>query len=145
MIPEEAKRKAELDGMFADISLGNPDAVHVCWAVFQFSHVLDDLFDRDVTLPVETVGLALLTFTEAVAANPFFQANRDILLGSMRVSTVEWIDSENWRKREDIRERVAAEVLKSQYQNFFYTVAGLCGGIGHMQAMSAKYREYQWD
>jgi hypothetical protein len=145
MIHEQAERPEQIRAMFEEICCGNQDAVHTCWAVFQFLHVIDDLVDRDHDLPIETVGLSLLAFTEAVAANPFFQANRDILLGHMRVAVLEWVDSERWRKREDLREKIAAEVLKSQYQNFFYLIASLCGGLSHMSAITQKYRQYHWD
>lgn len=145
MIPEFAQRKQHFDTMFRELCCGNEDAVHVCWSVFQFLHVIDDLVDKDVPVTVDTVGLSLLTFTEAVAANAFFQANRDILLGALRVGVIEWLDSEKWKDRSDIREQMAALVLKSQYQNFFFLIASLCGGIAHMAAMTAKYRQYQWD
>lgn len=145
MIHEQLERPDQIRGMFDEICCGNQDAVHTCWAVFQFLHVIDDLYDRDHVVSIDTVGLALLGFTESIAANPFFQANRDILLGQLRVSVLEWVDSEKWRTREDIREKLAAEVLKSQYQNFFYLIASLCGGLHHMAAVTQKYRQYHWD
>jgi hypothetical protein len=145
MIPEFDQRRQHFDTMFRELCCSNEDAIHVCWSVFQFLHVIDDLVDRDVQVSVDTVGLTLLTFTEAVSANPFFQTNRDILLGALRVGVIEWLDSERWKLRPDVREQMAAMVMKSQYQNFFFLVASLCGGITHMAACAQKYRQFQWD
>jgi hypothetical protein len=131
--------------MFEDICRGDQEALHVCWSLFRFLHVLDDMFDGDQEFSARAAGLSFLDFTETVACNPFFQAHRDLLCGSMRVALVEWIDSEAWRTREDLREKVAAEVLKSQYQNIFFLIASLVGGLPHMAAMSAKWRDYNWD
>lgn len=145
MISEYEQQRDHFETMFQEICLGNTDAVHVCWSVFQFLHVIDDLVDKDKLVSPAAVGISLLMFTEAVSANPFFQQNRDALLGVLRVGVMEWVDSESWKVREDPRERAAAEVIKSGYQNVFYTVAGLCGGLVHMQAMTTKYRQFQFD
>ena len=65
--------RARLDAMFRDLCCNDESAVHVCWSVFQFVHVLDDLVDRDKEVAVETVGLSFIILLETVAANPFFQ------------------------------------------------------------------------
>jgi hypothetical protein len=137
--------KQKIDTIFTEVCCGDQNAFHACWAVYQFLHVIDDLVDRDQEVDARTVGLTLVVFTEAVSANPFFQANRDVLLGTFRTGVMEWIDSEAWRKRSDIKDQMAAEVIKSGYQNFFFQVAYLCGGPAHMNAMSEKHREYCWD
>jgi hypothetical protein len=145
MIHEYSEKQAHFDRVFQDLCLGNQEAIQVCHSVFQFLHIIDDLVDKDHPVPVDVVGVHLLDFIETVALNPFFQKHREALCGCLRVGVLEWVDSEKWRAREDVREKLAAEVLKSQYQNFFYLIAGLCGGISHMAAMTAKHREYQWD
>jgi hypothetical protein len=143
-LPEVSTGGARLDAMFRELCCGSEDALHVCWAFYQFLHVVDDLVDRDVPVAVDTVGFHLIAFTEVVACNPFFQAHRDLLMGAFRVAVVEWLDSEEWAKREDVWDKMAARVLKSQYQNLFFLIASLCGGVAHMRAMTAKYREYQY-
>jgi hypothetical protein len=137
--------KEKIGQIFHDVARGDEHAVHVCWSVYQFLHVIDDLVDRDQALDARTVGLSFLVFTETVAANPFFQANREVLLGALRTGVIEWIDSEAWKNRDDLKCRMAAEVIKSGYQGLFFQVAYLCGGLAHMQAMSEKHREYCWD
>jgi hypothetical protein len=137
--------KEKIGQIFNDVSCGDQDAVHVCWSVYQFLHVIDDLVDRDQVLDARTVGLTFLVFTEAVAANPFFQANRNVLLGALRIGVIQWVDSEAWKKRDDLKCQMAAEVIKSGYQEFFFQVAYICGGLSHMQAMAEKHREYCWD
>lgn len=145
MIHEYGEKKAHFDGMFREMCAGDEDAFHVCWAVFQFLHVVDDLVDRDHPVTPEVVGLSLVVFIEAVAANLFFQKHRGPLLACLRTSVMEWVDSEKWRARADLREKLAAEILKSQYQNFFFLISGICGGLLHQHAMSTKFRQYQWD
>ena len=145
MIHEFVEKPTHFEALFQEVCMGDPDAVEVCRSVFQFLHIIDDLVDRDHPVPVELIGEQLLVFIETVALNPFFQRHRSALCGCLRVGVIEWVDSEKWRLRTDVREKIAAEVLKSQYQNFFYMVAGLVGGVKHMSAMAAKYRQFQWD
>lgn len=145
MIHELEQRGVHFDAMFRELCLGNEDAVKVCWSVFRFLHVLDDLFDRDHPVTPADLGLSLLSLVETLSENPFWLAHVGSLLPVLRVGVMEWIDSEAWRARTDVREKLAAEVLKSGYQNFFYAIAGVLGGTVHMQAMTEKYRQYQWD
>lgn len=145
MIHEFVEKHAHFESVFQEVCLGDAEAIDVCRSVFQFLHIIDDLVDRDHPVSVDLVGEQLIVFIETLALNPFFQRHRNALCGCLRVSIIEWVDSEKWRARQDVREKIAAEVLKSQYQNFFYLVAGLCGGVKHMSAIAAKYRQYQWD
>lgn len=145
MIHEFEERGQHLDTMFRELCAGNEAALDVCWSAYRFLHVIDDLVDRDHPVPVVEVGMSLLAFTDTVSLNPFWQQYARELLAVLRVGVLEWVDSEQWRTREDVREKLAAEVIKSGYQNFFYSIAGFCGGLAHMQAMTAKYRQFQWD
>jgi len=145
MMTMNVELRGKIGQIFSDVACGNQEAVHVCWSVYQFAHVVDDLVDRDQVLDARTIGMTFLVFTETVSANPFFQANREVLLGALRTGVVGWIDSESWKHRDALKCKLAAEVLKSSYQEFFFQVAYLCGGLLHMQAMSEKHREYCWD
>jgi hypothetical protein len=145
MIHELPKRGPELEAMFRELCRDDQHAVNACWAAWRFLHVIDDLADRDHPVPVADVGIALLDFTETAALNPFWQSHARELAAVLRVGVMEWVDSEKWRQREDVREKLAAEVIKSGYQNLFYLIAGLVGGTSHMQAMTEKWRQFQWD
>jgi hypothetical protein len=143
--PKSTKLDGEsLVSAVEEIVCGDASARQFVWAYYAFIHVIDDLFDRDVPLDAGTVALAFINYTETVAANPFFQAHRDFLLGLMRAGVLAWADSEEWRARPDVREKLAAEVIKSSYQEVLWAVAGLCGGLVHQRVMTSKYREYDW-
>jgi hypothetical protein len=130
--------------MFREICRGDEAAISLCWSLYQFLHVLDDLVDRDVPVTPEMVGLSFLSCVETFAANPFFQQHRDLILGALRPAVIQWVNSEEWRKRDDVREKVAAEVIKSGYQDVFYLIAGLVGGLPHQLEVAARWREYDW-
>jgi len=144
MTEDQKTRQESIDRLFTEISCGNPAARQFCWAAYRWLHVVDDLFDRDYEVPVAHVALSLIEFTESVAANPFFQENRNFLLGVFRCGVLQWSQSEEWRTRADPREKIAAEVIKSGYQELFWAVAGLCGGIVFQNEISTKHREYDW-
>lgn len=133
----------EFSKAFAEIANGDESARQFCVVFFEFVHLLDDLADKDkARSPVEVVAVVCAAL-ETFAANPFFQAHRDLLLGAIRVGGIAWTASESFRRREGVVDRMAAEVLKSGYQEVFFAVAAITGGMAHAAAMSEKYRGYE--
>lgn len=129
---------------FTEIANGNDDAAHFCASVHAFAHLIDDLYDKDHTPKPEDVAWVLAGFITDIAENPFFQAHRAQLLAAIRSSLLSWVSSEQFKAREDVRDKLAAEVLKSGYQDVFFVVADLVGGMNHALVMSTKWRGYDF-
>jgi len=117
----------------------------MCAAWYNFCHVLDDLVDRDKPVTAERVGMMVLGVLEGLATNPFFQTHAAALLPVFRLGALNWVESERLRAEGDERERWAAEVFKSLYQEVFWLTAGICGGREHQLAMMRKHRKVDWD
>ena len=132
----------DVHAALAEISSGDERAHQFLVTTYEFIHLLDDLIDRDEERSSVEVGLIVYSFIETIAANEFFQAHRAVLLGSLRSGVISWVASEQFRKREPVVDKLAAEVLKSGYQELFYLVASITGGMKHAMSMSSKYRSY---
>lgn len=135
----------DFDAIFRDITKGDQHAFDFCNAFFRWVHCLDDLVDKDKDVPPGAVSFLFFSLIQTVACNPFFQQHKTELLSTMLLASQAWADSEEWKKRENVLHKIASQVLKSQYQDVFIHVAALCGGQIHMQEMSQKYRDYNFD
>lgn len=133
------------DEIFKDIAKGDTDAYDFCNALFRWVHCLDDLVDKDKLVPPTAVSMLLFSFIHVIACNPFFQKHKTELLSTILLALQAWADSEEWKTRPDVLHRITSQVLKSEYQNVFIHVAALCGGQCHMQEISRKYRDYDYD
>lgn len=143
--PEEKTAQAtQVAESLWEISNGDENAAHFCGSLHSFAHLIDDLYDKDHTPAPNDVAWVLAGFIEDVASNPFFQKNAPVLLTGIRSALLSWASSEQFKAREDVRDKLAAEVLKSGYQDVFFLVAGLTGGMSHALKMSEKWRGYDF-
>ncbi len=133
-----------VEDCFRDISRGDAECYDFCRSYLDFVHCLDDLIDKDKPTDVQAVCHTFLKLIYCLSDNTFFQRHKVALLNVIHSSTVAYIDSEKLRLSEDPVKRVAAEVLKSEYQNVFYRAAYCAGGFSHELLMSSKYRDYDF-
>lgn len=126
---------------FEEIANGNEPARQCCWAIYGFLHLIDDLYDRDHVVSPEEMATVVVAFQETVAANPFFQTHREALLALLRVAWTSWVSSEG-PPVQDAPEGTG-DVLKSAYQEIFFFIASVTGGLPYGLAMSRKYRGYK--
>lgn len=122
----------------------DPNAVTFSKVVFRFVHLLDDLFDRDKDRSADDVALTFFALVDQVASNPFFQAHKASLMPVLYSSAKAWSASERLRKSPAVQDNVAAEVLKSEYQNLFFHVALLAGGVEFAHHWETKHRSYNF-
>lgn len=126
-----------------EISKGDELARQFCIVAFEFFHLVDDLFDKQ-DRTANDVTVVLCAFIETIASNPFFQANKAQLLPVMRSGAIAWAGSESLKTRGGLTEKLAAEVLKSWYQELFYAVAAIVGGVPHALVCAEKFRGYDF-
>lgn len=135
---------SEPSEILGEICAGDQAALDFCSDFYELLHMVDDLFDQDNHVGAVEVGHVLVSAIESFARNPFFVEHKEALLPAIRSSVVAWVDSEQWRSREDVREQIASHVMKSQYHEVFFMVAGIVGGLSHQMEMTRKHREYDW-
>jgi hypothetical protein len=134
-----------IERVIEDVTQGDQYAKEFLAAIFQFFHMLDDLYDRDKDLTPHQVAKTIYLCLHSLACNPFFQKHKESLLPVMMTSSIAWADSEHWQKKEGPLDRLAGQVLKSQYQDLFYLTASLIGGMEHAASICQKYRQYDYD
>lgn len=137
-----AGQKDEIYAAFAEIANGEESARQFCIVLWEFFHLLDDLHDGDQKRSPGEIALVTVAFIETVSANPFFQAHRDLLLGVIRTGAIQWADSERFRAKDGVVDRLTSEILKSGYQDVFFAVAAITGGFPHALRCSEKHRGY---
>lgn len=134
--------KPDIETAFREISAGNDLAYEFCRCAFEFFHLIDDLIDRDKDLQPNDIVLALLKFIDVIGGNEFYQTHRADLFASINAAAMAFAASLRMASDPDIQHRVAAEVLKSQYQDLFFRVAFWVGGSRHSIEMDTKFRGY---
>lgn len=139
--PDEVAQNGAMKGRIALIANGDPDALQFMWAIWNFTHLYDDLVDRDKAVTTPEAAKALADFVLALAANPFFHAHRFALLPLMLSSINRWCDGDDWTASEDPIKKQLSPAVRCGDVDLFLYVAMLTGGWDHMREMS-KFREY---
>lgn len=130
---------------FERISKGDPEARDLLWVVYRFVHKQDDLIDKDKPVATSESVRVDLEVMRAFSKNAFFQKHQDFLWPLLVTSGLAFVASEELARRDDVLEKIASQVLKSQYVDVFFGVAFCIGGWDHALAMSNAYRCYHFD
>lgn len=131
-----------IEEIISDVCNGDSHAVGFCTVIYHWLHAIDDLYDRDKEITPEAWMNVNLGVMDQCHNNPFFKKHYVSLFPLIKAAFQAYASSERMRKAGEVRELVIAEVLKSQYQDIFYHVAFLCGGMEHQTKMEQKHRNY---
>src|SRR5437899_2724372 len=85
------------------------DAYRFCRAFYLWVQTQDDLFDRDKPVTAANLVSTNLNLLFEVSQNPFFQANLNVFLPVITSSSLAWIASEEFAKREGTIDRLVGE------------------------------------
>ena len=132
------------EAAFADMARGDAGALDFLRAFYVYAHTLDDLIDRDKPIAADLAVWSQANLV-AIVTSDFFLKHRAFLMPVIWTSVLAFIASEDKKNVADVLERIAAQVLKSEYLNVFLAVCFCVGGFEHALAMSRKYREYSFD
>jgi hypothetical protein len=132
------------ENVLRDLCKGNWDAFGFCKAFLAWAHALDDVVDKASEDALTRFVLSNRTMLGEAAMNCFFQENAPSLLPLLTNACVAYVDSNRLAQSPNLKERVSAEILKSYYHEVFWHVAYLVGGLKHMQAMTAAYRDFDF-
>lgn len=130
---------------FQEIARGDMSAFEFLRAIYTWAHVLDDLIDKDKPTGPEVTVWTQTQLIFTLADNAFFQRHKAFLLPVVLTSALAFLASEERKNSPDVMERIAAQVLKSEYVNIFLAAAFCVGGWDHAALMSTKFRAYHFD
>ena len=137
--------KIPTGALFTECANGNKDAETCISTLYSYIDWLDDIVDQDVAHGLEqSVKMSLNAFL-MLSFNPFWNQHKEKLAGCLIAGFNAWIDSEFLKQHKDYRFRVAADVLKGYFMEFFYQVAFITGGYDFMRAISKKWRGVDFD
>lgn len=138
--------KIDFEKAFAVISCGDRVAADFCHAFLAWVHHIDDMIDGDKPAPdPEDIVRINLELAMTFALNPFWQEHKKSLLPLVIQGAQAYSDSVEWALRSELRDRLASDVMKSQYAEVFWHIAYLCGGKDHLAAVTKQYRRFNYD
>ncbi len=136
----------DFDRIFTAVCKENAAAKEFCFVFLSWAHFIDDTIDKDKPKPdLESVVGLNLQAAMCFAFNPFFQEHKASLLPLIIAGVKAFVDSLEWARRPDQRDRFCADVLKAQYQEVFWHVALLVGGYDHFDQVTKEFRHYHYD
>lgn len=133
--PDEVAKNPDAKRHLAEISNGNADAFRFMWVFWNFTHVYDDLVDRDREVGVESAAKWAVHLLEQFSFNQFYLKNSSLLFPHVVGVFNRWCDGEEWEKSGDKQKMKAASVVKCGDVDLYLTVAYIVGGWDHMRAM----------
>jgi hypothetical protein len=140
--PEERKENHEMMLKMTPLAAnGDPYAAHYLHSMAFLNRVIDDLYDRDVEVPRETI----IDFTQVafidLPENPFYRKHFVLLQGMFAVIFNLWVDANRQQESEDKLDQMYGHVYKDFISELWPLVAKLTGGYDHMRRVSLLVRE----
>lgn len=142
---EAAAKKKSFADFLAFACKGNPEAIRFCHAFVRFCHFLDDAVDRDKPVTSEDAARLGIQLVIECSVNPFYQANKSLLLGLIVQGFNAWVDSDALAASPDARVRVSADVIKGLYHEVVFHTAFLLGGWDHLREVTTGFRDYDFE
>jgi hypothetical protein len=123
------------------ITKGNEYASSFLGAWVAYCHLLDDIVDKDKEVTDQRLVREMLVFLEAIICNPWARDNMVLLWPLIVTSANAWLDA----NRIAAKNPQEADVLKGMYHEVVWFTAFLCGGQEHMQDITSRFREYDYE
>ena len=123
------------------LSNGNADAFRFMWTMWNWSHVIDDLVDRDKEAGVENAAKYFILITQELSFNKFYKDNAGYLFGLIASMFNRWCDGEEFEKSDDRLKQAQSHVIKCGDLELYLGVAHLTGGWDHVRKCK-EFRTY---
>ena len=123
------------------LSNGNADAFRFMWTMWNWSHVIDDLVDRDKEAGVENAAKYFILITQELSFNKFYKDNAGYLFGLITSMFNRWCDGEEFEKSDDRLKQAQSHVIKCGDLELYLGVAHLTGGWDHVRKCK-EFRTY---
>ncbi len=128
--------------LMAEVANGDLSAFQWMWDFWCFTHVIDDLVDKDKPVTGEEAARALAKFVTALSVNPFYVRNVHSLYPLIISACNRWVDGDLLDAADNLRSKTHSEVVRCGDVDVFLHVAYLTGGWDHMRKLSMRVRMY---
>ena len=139
--PDEVEKNPHIKTELRVLSNGNAAAFDFMWAMWNWSHVIDDLVDRDKEVGVENAAKYFVSILNVVSFNKFYQDNSCYLFGLIASMFNRWCDGEEFEKSGDALKQAQSHVIKCGDLDLYIGVAYLTGGWDHVRRCK-EFRTY---
>lgn len=139
--PDEVAKNPRVKRELELIANGNDDAFRFMWAMWNWSHVIDDLVDRDKVAGVENAAKYFMVIMQELTFNTFYIQNAGYLFGLTVSMFNRWCDGEEFENSDDRLKQAQSHVIKCGDLDLYLGVAFLIGGWDHIRQCKA-FRTY---
>ncbi len=145
-----AETSTPVNGL-AEICCGNELAIQFCGVFRNWCHWVDDVIDGDMDWKSDETIRVNLEIVAVLSRNQFFQSHKKSLLPLILQAFRAFGDSEKFKSKPDVKDRRAADILKSFYHEVIWHAGYLAAveknlnGWDHLSAMTEKYRSFNFD
>lgn len=133
--PAEIAKNPDAKKWLQDIAMGDVAAFTFCWTMWNFTHAIDDLVDKDVPQTPDDFARCVGQLFHTLTFNPFYLAYHSQLHGLMISMLDRWVHSEPMMESTDRDEVIRGTVVRCGDLDLYVHVAYLVGGWDHMRAM----------
>lgn len=130
---DEQAKNPHAKQLMWEIANGDEDAFRFMWKFWCFTHVYDDLVDRDKEVTVEQAAKAAAELVQELSANAFYRQHTALLMPHLIGVFNRWADGEEWEASNERMKQIASHVVKCGDVDFYLTVAYVTGGWDHMR------------
>lgn len=139
--PAEVAENPDAKAWLTAMANGNPQAFQFMWQFWCFSHMFDDLVDRDKPVDNERAGREMVLLLAQISFNPFYLEYKEQLFAHVVQGFNNWIDGDAWRNSGDPKKMAAADVISCGDLNLYTHVAFITGGWDAMRRLK-DFRSY---
>ena len=138
----EIKQNPLARQLMMEIANGNQAAFDWMWSFWCFTHLFDDLVDKDKNVKTKDAASTLAYFVSSLSVNPFYLQNAHSLYPLIISACNRWIDGDKLKASEIERDRIHSEVVRCGDVDIYLHIAFLTGGWEHMRKCSENARLY---
>ncbi len=124
------------------IANGDQNAFQFMWRFWNFSHVLDDLIDRDKRPSQSQVFRETLGFVEMISFNPFYQTYKGMLFPMIVSCCMRCVVADSLLEKGSYTERQMVPAIKGGDVDLYSFIAYLTGGWDYWEKIDSEIRKY---
>ena len=138
---DEVAKNPNIKRELIALANGNADAFRFMWTMWNWSHVIDDLVDRDKEVGVENAAKYFVLIAQELSFNRFYLQHAQYLFSLIMSMFNRWCDGEEFENSDDVLKQAQSHVIKCGDLELYIAVAYLTGGWDHVRATKA-FRTY---
>lgn len=132
-----------------EIFLGNEEALRFLADAFFWTHVYDDLIDRDKPVDDERIHAVFWKLWVSIPTNPFFRANESLLRPVLVTGVLNWIGANEMQRRGVLEELRIAHVTRYSIVDLALMVLAIVAdreyAFAHAREVRLAFQGDTWD